>query len=398
ETLDRLARLIAQDRADWCAVLLPDGRGHLVPRVCVHADPAKAPLAAQVPSTGPFEIAGPAPAADVYRSGRPVLAPHLDRQAFMVGTDPRLADLAERLGLGSGMLLPMVARGRTIGVLSIIAGPDRPPFTPSDLDLYADLARRAAVALDNARLFGQRSRIASRLQESLLPAELPAVAGLDLAVRYETAEEAVDVGGDFYDVFPTGPDEWLVVIGDVAGRGIDAAGVTGLARQTLRAIGHDLGPAAALRRLNDLLYAQQAVERFLTAACGRLTRRGDGTFGLTLARGGHAPPLLRHADGHAEPVGEPGTLLGALPSVDCPETHHVLGPGDTLLLYTDGVVEARGPHGLFGEERLAQVVTACPAGGADVFAACVERAVVGYRTGGAADDLALLVVRVGGDG
>jgi serine phosphatase RsbU (regulator of sigma subunit) len=296
------------------------------------------------------------------------------------------------------MLLPMVARGRTMGVLSIVAGPDRPPFTPPDLDLYADLARRAAVALDNARLFGQRSRIASRLQESLLPAELPVVAGLDLAVRYVTAEEAVDVGGDFYDVFPTGPDEWLVVIGDVAGRGVDAAGVTGLARQTLRAIGHDLGPGAALGRLNDLLYAQQAVERFLTAACGRLTRRGDGTFGLTLACGGHALPLLRRADGHAEPVGEPGTLLGAMPSVDCPETRHVLGPGDTLLLYTDGVVEARGPQGLFGEERLARVVTTCPAGGADAFAACVERAVVDYRSGGAADDLALLVVQVNGDG
>lgn len=393
DVTSRLADLLTEELTDWCVILLPDGRGRLDPRVSVHADPARAEVAGAVVGTTGLDVSGPSPAAQVFRSGEPLLVDNVSDHVFAVGAPSDFAPLAVQLEPGSGMLLPMIARRRVVGVLSVIRDRDRAGYTRADLDLLADVARRAAVALDNARLFGQRSRIASRLQESLLPAELPTVDGLDLAARYVTAEEAVEVGGDFYDVFPTAGDELLIVIGDVSGRGVDAAGATGLARQTMRAIGHDLTPAAALHRLNNLLYAQQSTERFLTAACGRLRHDGDGGFALTLACGGHTLPLLVHSNGQAELIGEPGTILGAFPDIDLVETRHALRPGDTLLLYTDGVTEAHGPDGLFGEQRLAETAATCAGLPAEEIAACVERAVLDYSTDATADDdLALLVI------
>jgi PAS domain S-box-containing protein len=313
---------------------------------------------------------------------------------------------AELLGGGAEvMVLPLAARARVLGVLCLVRPVSDPRSTPEIERLALDFAGRAALAVDNAQLFAQRSYVAAKLQESLLPAQLPELPGLELAAKYVAAEQLAEVGGDFYDVFPVDEDagQWAVVIGDVAGRGVDAAGVTGLARHTLRAVAGDLAPAAALRRLNEVLRAAAETDRFATVALLRLdlpadegspdgTPSSDVTGSFSSA--GHCLPLLLREGGELEVLEAPGTLLGVLDTVRLSETRVRLAPGDLLLLYTDGVVEARGLDGLFGEERLAELVADCAGWPADAVVERIVDAVARYRTSAAADDMAVLALRV----
>jgi PAS domain S-box-containing protein len=356
EVLQELARLIIPEWADGLAVLLPDGRGRLVPHICMHTRSTVVPVDSDLP------------AARVFRTG-------------------------EQVSTENGLLVPMVVRGRSIGVLSLADTSGRPGSLGRNLELFADLARRAGIALDNARLYGQRTRVAARLQESLLPERLPLVPGVEVAVRYTTAEEAVDVGGDFYDLVALPGDEYFVVVGDVSGRGVDAAAVTGLARHTLRAFAHELSPGEALARLGEVLYGQDAGERFVTAVAGRL-RRTPASLVLQLARAGHTYPLVVRADGRVEAVRCEGALLGPFPDVVLEEARRELLPGDTLLLYTDGITESRRGDELFGEERLAAAAAHGAGAGAETVLDAVLAAVEAFRTAPAEDDTALLALHV----
>jgi PAS domain S-box-containing protein len=392
EVLDRLVQLIIPEWSDWLVVLLPDGRGRLVPRVSVHADPTWATLAG-IAGSAPLPVDGEVPASLVFRTGQQLYTDDVRPYLVAPGTPPAVAALAERMGPSPGLLVPMVVRGRVIGVLSLVDTSGRVGTLGRDLDLFADLARRAGVALDNARLYGQRTRVAARLQESLLPERLPVVPGVEVAVRYATAEEAVDVGGDFYDLVALAGGDHFVVVGDVAGRGVDAAAVTGLARHTLRAFAQERSPALALARLNEILHGQDAGERFVTAVAGRLTRTPVG-LEARLARAGHTHPLLVRADGRVEIVLSEGALLGAFPDVLPEETRHELRAGDTLLLYTDGITESRHGDELFGEERLVTAAAGAAGAGAEVLVETVLAAVEAFRTAPAEDDTALLALHV----
>ncbi len=400
DVLAQLARLVVPDLADWLVVLMPDGRGRLVPRLSVHAGAASAAMAEAeaVGGSAALPIASDVPAATVFRSGRPLHTGDVRPYLLAPGTPASIGALHDVLGPSPGLLVPMVVRGRSVGVLSLVNTTGRADTLGADLELFADLARRAGVALDNARLFGQRTLIAARLQQSLLPERLPAVPGVEVAVRYATAEEAVDVGGDFYDLVAISPREHVVVVGDVSGRGVDAATVTGLARHTLRAVAHELSPARALARLGDVLHAQEAGERFVTAVVARLERTGPTALEVTLARGGHTYPVLVRASGDVSVLRSEGQLLGAFPGAVPQELVELLGPGDALVLYTDGITESRGHDELFGEERLAAVAAAHAAAGAEEMADAVLAAADAFRTGPAEDDVALLVLRFeGGD-
>jgi len=400
DVLDALTDVLTSgpDRlADWVVVLQPDESGVLVPVRSVHADPALAGLALQAKDTGPIEPTSGAPAMVVHRTGRPVLTAQLGPDE-LADAPSGLPELIAQLHCGPGMLLPLTVRGRSAGVVSAVRDTGRPGFDLGEQALLLDLCGRAALALDNARLYAGRVRIAGALQQALLPASLPEVPGATLAARYRSAEDAVEVGGDFYDVLALDGDRWLLVIGDVAGRGIDAAGATGLARHTLRALAADYSPAAALDRLNTLLLAQAegVPERFLTAVAGLLRRTPTGGFRLTLANGGHPPPLLVPQFGPPLLLGEPGTLLGAFDHVQLSETEHELHLGDTLLLYTDGVTETRGANGLFGEDRLISTARACPANPPDPghLLDCLLQAIDDYGTEPGSDDTGLLALTI----
>jgi sigma-B regulation protein RsbU (phosphoserine phosphatase) len=220
------------------------------------------------------------------------------------------------------------------------------------------------------------------------------VPGVTIAARFRAAGETSDVGGDFYDLFPIG-DAWMVIVGDVTGKGPGAATITSLARYTMRtAAMYERSPGAVLARLNAALGADPERRPICTAVCARIEPAPDGTLLVTLARGGHPPPFLITAAGGAEPVGTPGPLLGAFDGGVWEERHVVLDGGDALVFYTDGVTDTRGEDGeLFGQDRLSDLLDGTAALDADEICASIDEALRAFERGQQRDDVALLVLR-----
>jgi serine phosphatase RsbU (regulator of sigma subunit) len=292
----------------------------------------------------------------------------------------------------SAALVPLVARGRPVGVLSLgwrEAG--RRPAR-DEWSLIEALAQRIALAVDGALQYRERAHVAQTLQASLLPAALPTIPGASLAAEYVAAGEGIEVGGDFYDVFSLDGGAWALVIGDVLGKGAEAAAVTALARYTLRALAaRSRSPSVTLATLNDEILRQDEGRRFVTAILGRLEPRAEGGARLVLANGGHPPPLVLRASGSAEVVPCSGTLLGVDPDAHSSDHALDLAPGDTLVLYTDGVTEARRDHPLSAEALAEALLATAPAGPA-ALAHEVVRLAYQAAAGPLRDDVAALVV------
>jgi serine phosphatase RsbU (regulator of sigma subunit) len=295
----------------------------------------------------------------------------------------------------SAIIVPMTTRSRTLGAITFVSGPSGRRFDEQDVELAQDLARRCATAIDNARLYTERSYIARTLQQSLLPVELPDIPGVETAARFRPTGEGNEVGGDFYDMFETGNRGWAVVMGDVCGKGPDAAAVTALARYTLRAAAmRERLPSRSLAVLNEALLRQRDDRRFCTVAYAYLEKLDRGAR-AGISTGGHPLPLLLRADGSVELAGAPGTLLGVFEDPDLEDQAVTLEPGDALILYTDGVIESRmTSNGVLDERRLAELVATCAGSGADAIAAKVEEAAVLSQDGRPKDDIAVLVLRV----
>jgi sigma-B regulation protein RsbU (phosphoserine phosphatase) len=235
--------------------------------------------------------------------------------------------------------------------------------------------------------------LAKTLQQTLIPPHVPTIAGLQVAAEYRPAGDGSEVGGDFYDIFQTDDDDWVITIGDVCGKGADAAVVTALARYTLRAAPvQDPSPARGLSLLNDALI-RAGIERFCTAAVLRLTRL-SGMWQLSCCAAGHPLPLHVDASHHVREIGRAGTLLGVLTEPRLFEAARSLAPGDTVITYTDGVVEARAPDGTFyGEQRLAANLAVARDTASSLVTALLAD-VLGYQNRVARDDIAIVAVRV----
>jgi sigma-B regulation protein RsbU (phosphoserine phosphatase) len=240
----------------------------------------------------------------------------------------------------------------------------------------------------------QAVALARTLQATLIPPTPPRIPFVDVAAAYRPAGDGTQVGGDFYDVFQLTEDEWVVVLGDVCGKGAEAAVVTALARYTLRAaaVEHDK-PSQALATLNHVMLGHET-DRFCTVVLLRLRRDEDGVR-CVLASGGHPLPLLRRADGRIEEVGRPGSLVGILEHTEFEDVEALASPGATLLLYTDGVVEARRNGDQYGMERLTEVLHLEHATAEGLVTAVVDD-VLTFQGGSAADDIAVLALRVPG--
>lgn len=289
------------------------------------------------------------------------------------------------------LAFPLTARGRRLGVMCL-GRRDRVP--EEIMQLAEDLGRRAALALDNARLYAQQAAANRALQRSLLPPEEPRMPGLDSHVIYEPAGETNEVGGDFYDLFPVDEGVWRFAIGDVCGTGPEAAAVTGLARHTLRLLGREgYGVAAVVARLNQAILEEGARARFLTLLHGQITRVADG-LDIDLVSAGHPEALrLRHG-GLVETVGSPQSLLGVFPEVEFVAESVHLGPGDVLLGVTDGVTERRSGSRLLDDDSgLAALLGECVDLSARAVAERIWRAVQDFASEPMADDLAILVLR-----
>ena len=251
------------------------------------------------------------------------------------------------------------------------------------------------VAAQQATEPGERFRgLARTLEESLLPPHLHEVPGLEIAASYLPGSSVVDVVGDFYDVFQTSHDSWALTIGDVCGKGVEAATVTALARYTIRAAAVTRSsPAQVLRLLNEAMRRQHPdSERFVTATYLTVAQ-DEGAVRARLSLGGHPPALCRRADGTVTTLGRPGTVLGVLDDVDLHDVTLTLSPGDVLLLYTDGVTESRRGGDMFGDQRLQELLARLDGPAVEV-AARVEEEVVAFSEGHQSDDTAILVVRV----
>jgi serine phosphatase RsbU (regulator of sigma subunit) len=275
---------------------------------------------------------------------------------------------------------------------------DARAFDPRAEQLAAGMAAHLAVALEKADLLDERARVAKVLQETLLPPVLPDIPGVDTGARYRPTGSGNLVGGDFYDVFNTAEGEWGVVLGDVSGVGPEAAALTGIARYTIRAVAADEEPSQVLRSLNDALNNQRTDDRFCTAVYLRVVPGPKGVS-VTLANGGHPPPLILRDNGTVEAIdGATGMLLGLFPDATIGEHDLELAAGDAIVLYTDGVIEARDAGGeQYGQERLEELLAACAGRTADGIARRVELAVIDHQGERTLDDVAVLVVRAAPD-
>ncbi|MFC6080381.1 PP2C family protein-serine/threonine phosphatase [Sphaerisporangium aureirubrum] len=358
-----IAQIVVPRLATWCAVYTADnGSGQHDLAYLWHADESRMDALRDLLADAAI------PSADDLRP-MPISLPDWQSLAF-----------------------PLVARGRSLGVMCL----GRSGRFPDDIaQLAEDLARRAALAMDNARLYAQQADANRALQRSLLPPGVPAVTpGLDYSVVYEPAGETNEVGGDFYDLFATADGTWRFAIGDVCGTGPEAAAVTGLARHTLRLLareGYDV--AAVVSRLNRAILEEGERARFLTLLHGEITRTDEG-LELSLISAGHPEALRLRPTGVVEAVVTAQSLLGVFPEAEFEAERVVLAPGDVLLGVTDGVTERRSGTRLLDDEGgLGKLLAECVDLSARAVAERIHRAVLDFASEPSADDLAILVLR-----
>lgn len=369
-TMALIPQLVVPRLGQWCAVHITDEWGALRLASATHADESVLPMLHEV----------------LRRSG----------------PDSTLAQLREAVRTGSrtplgppmdGIAVPLLARGQRLGTLSVGRHDRQHRQDPDEIAVLEDVARRAALAIDNARIHAERRRVAQTLQQSLLPPVLPVVDGIGFAAEYVPAGGDADVGGDFYDVVPLPDGRWLVVVGDVSGKGVQAAAVTGLVRDVIRVLVGDGKPLPeALARLNETL-VQRGSGRYCTLALAAVGRGFNGQLDVCLHLAGHERPVLVRSDGRASFVGIGGTALGLLDSIAAPAVELPLNPGDALVFYTDGVTERRHGRELFGIDRLRDAAAPLAGYSADVIAARLRAAAIGFSNEPPRDDIAILVLR-----
>jgi phosphoserine phosphatase RsbU/P len=372
-TVAVVPQLVVPRLGRWCAVHLVDEQGSLRLAALTHAD----------------------------EDSIPMLRTRLD----LSRDDQVRAQLARVLrrpgGAGgisapsNGVAVALTARGQPLGTLTVGRLSNR-PHSLEEVALISDLARRASLAIDNARTTAMHIQTSQALQQALLPRQLPDARGIEFAAEYLPASTGSDVGGDFYDVLDLGSGRWLTSIGDVCGKGARAAARTGLVRDVLRVLVSDgRSLQRAIKLLNDVMMEAGDPQQFCTLATALIsysTDDGPG-LGVELVLAGHEQPLLVRADGSVELIGEHGTAVGLVRDVTPTCTRHLLWPGDALVTYTDGVTERRRGLELFGQDRLVQTVAAAAGGSATTLVVAVRSAVEAFSTDPRRDDIAVLVVR-----
>jgi serine phosphatase RsbU (regulator of sigma subunit) len=340
-TLQRAADLLVSRLADWCVVDLLAPDGGLSAAVVAHRDPAKVLQARELRERFPPDPRSGGGSYGAIQSGETQTYEVTEEVLSQAEIDPELVAAARSLQLRSAIFVPLRARGRILGALTLVWTEHGRTQSAPDVGLAEEFAAQAALAIDNARLFAERDAISRALQTALMPSSLPSVPGFDLAAEYWPAGGTMEVGGDFYDAFDRPGGSLGLVVGDVCGKGAEAAAVMGVARHTVRAAGVlETRPSAILAVLNEALMRDQT-DLFCTACDIRLQPMGE-VARIAVCLAGHFPPIVLRADGTTERIGQPGSLLGVLPIVTLHDVHGELGPGDGLVLFTDGLIEDRG--------------------------------------------------------
>jgi len=396
ETLTQIARLTVPQIADWCAVDVLGERGE-IERVAVHhSDPLMVAVAQELDRAYRPAPDDPLGVPDVIRTGKAQIYTDIDVDALAAYArdDAHLALLRE-IRPTAVIIVPLAAPSRTLGAITLVSSESSRRLTPADLGLAVRLGRRAGTAVESARLYTERTRIARALEAALLPESLPTIPGAQIAGLYRAAGELNDVGGDFYDVIDYGPARWLLVMGDVCGKGPRAAGVTALARHTLRAAAM-LGqpPAGMLETLHEALRRQPPGADLCTVCLVMIEPASSTSALMRVALAGHPPPLLIDGDGQCRQIGSPGTLLGVFDPIEINEVEVQLQVGQTLLLYTDGLPEAGSAGRQLDEERLTKLCAEVSQPTLPAMLNQLEHAALERAGGRLRDDIALLALRL----
>ena len=390
ETVSTLARLCVPDFADWAWVDLVEPGGQIRQLVVVHEDRERLADDKAIRDRHPFDLDEPRGLGNVLRTGVSEFYPQIPDE-LLAAAPGEQRDIVRRLQLSSMMIVPLEVRGTVLGAMTLAFAESGHHYDEQDLRMVESLGRRAAIAIDNARIYHDRDHMARTLQRSLLPPAFPTIPGAELAARYEPFGDGHEVGGDFYDVFNVSENEWGMVIGDVCGKGAEAAAVMGIARFTTRAIAmSERRPSALLTALNEALLQQTTGERFCTACYCRV-RRDDTGFRVTVSLAGHPLPFVLRADGSVQEVGAAGTFLGVFGDVQLSNELVDLLPGDALILYTDGVL---GRSDMAGGAELLPTFGRYPGPSAESIADALIAGIVEREGGRFLDDVAVLVLRV----
>jgi serine phosphatase RsbU (regulator of sigma subunit) len=397
ERAQHLARLAVPSLGDVSMVDMLTSEGSIERLAAQSGGSTVAGVMVRLRQDSPIDPNGPHPVAEVIRTGRTKYLDQLtDEQIDEITTRENERQTLRRYRFKSCVVLPLGARGSVLGALTLWIMRPAHAFDETAQRTAKRLADRAALALDNARLHEQQSHIATVLQHSLLPRSLPEIAGFEASSRFLAAGEAYEVGGDFYDVFRSGSRSWSAVIGDVCGKGPEAASLTALARYTVRtATSPDNTPSDVLRALHHSINSERSDFRFCTAALARIEAPANGTgeAQVTVALGGHPLPIILRKDGQVQSIGEPGTILGVLPSPTVADVEDTLAVGDSLILYTDGVLDIanrakRGDPDWFKD----QVAVSTGKSAEEIAERLVQAAIERHGTE-LRDDIAILVIR-----
>ncbi len=390
ETVSTLARLCVPDFADWAGVDLVETGGQIRQLVVVHEDPERLAYAREIRDRHPLDLGEPRGLGNVLRTGVSEFYPEIPDELLEQAPEEQ-REIARNLQLSSVMIVPLEVRGAVLGAMTLAYAESGRHYDEQDLRMVEGLGRRAAIAIDNARIYHDRDHMARTLQRSLLPPAFPTIPGAELAARYEPFGDGHEVGGDFYDVFNVSEGEWGMVIGDVCGKGAEAAAVMGIARFTTRAIAmSERRPSTLLTGLNEALMQQTAGERFCTACYCRI-RRDDTGFRATVSLAGHPLPLVLRANGSVHEVGTAGTFLGVFADVRLSDEAVDLFPGDALILYTDGVL---GRSDTVAGAELLPASARSVGSSAESIADALIAGIVEREGGRFLDDVAVLVLRV----
>jgi serine phosphatase RsbU (regulator of sigma subunit)/PAS domain-containing protein len=389
-TLRQCARLLASELAAWVIVDV-ERRQRLRRQVVIGPpDHESVDLARALSGTDPQRGTVPS---QVHESGSSLLLAHAEN-VDILGTGPGGAPLLMLLGATSVLSVPLNDGERSYGVLTLARRASEGPFEIADLGLVEELGEQLALAIRVDRMFRRRTEIADALQASLLPRELPSVPGVDIAAAYVAATEGLEVGGDFYDVYQS-PGGWGMAIGDVCGKGEEAAAVTASARHAIRVLAHgNADPAEVLRQANEIMLAERFEDRFVTACAAHLSWHDDSVH-VVLGSAGHPGPAVVKPDGEVRLLNGGGMALGLFPDAEPAIQEIDLRPGDLLFMFTDGVTEARSPEPAYFEERLADQLASLAGRPPTEVCSAMRTLVLEFSMNDLRDDMTMLVLRVG---
>ena len=394
QTLRTIAHMAVPDLAELCVIDLLDEGGSVGGTVAAAVDPAVAAGVERLREEFPLDLRSDHPVAQVLAGDVPRLLRDLTEDGVLerAAQSDEHARFMREAGYTRAAVFPMIARGRTRGAISFLQLHGDARHDPSLLAVLEDLAGRAAMAFDNARLYAERAQVARTLRRSLMPAVLPVIPGLELASYFRPSGAGSEVGGDFYDVFG-GPESCWLIVGDVCGKGAEAAALTAFLRHTTAAYAREgRGPGEVLAQVNRAMLDQDFDGRFATAILAHIRVRGPLTE-VSVALAGHPAALVTRAGGEgASELGGSGALLGVFADAALEEASTVLEPGDSLALYTDGLSEAHAPTRMVTvQEMLEQLEHTPPASATDAIDALLALI---DPDDSVRDDIAILSARV----